>query len=168
MSTRDGTAPHQRTYSFHDPFTQIPTLLDMDGLQLMRGLREGSLSAAPLESTLDYRVVEVDRGSVTIGVQPREWHGTHSGNVHGGLIASVADAVCGYAVQTHLPAGSYAVTAELSVSFLCPVSPGQQVLRCVGSAPAPEQERSRATAELLDPEGKVLAKATATVRVLSV
>lgn len=168
MSTRDETAPSRRTYFFHDPSTQIPTLLALDGLQLMRRLKEGSLTAAPLESTLDYRVVEVDRGSVTVGVRPREWHGTHSGNVHGGLIASVADAVCGYAVQTHLPAGSYAVTAQLCVSFLHPVSPGQQELRCVGSAPAPEQGRSRAAAELVDPDGKVLATATADVRVLSV
>ncbi|WP_051852813.1 PaaI family thioesterase [Streptomyces aureocirculatus] len=168
MSTRDETAVSRRTYSFHDPSAQVPTLLGMDGLQLLRGLQEGSLSAAPLESTLDYRVVEVDRGSVTIGVRPREWHGTHSGNVHGGLIASVADAVCGYAVQTHLPAGSYAVTAKLCVSFLHPVSPGRQALRCVGSAPEPEQGCSQATAELVDPNGKVLAEATATVRVLSV
>ena len=49
-------------------------------------------------------------------LQPR--HLQHTGQVHAGVVTTLADHTAGAAAQSTLPAGSFAITAELKISLL--------------------------------------------------
>jgi uncharacterized protein (TIGR00369 family) len=51
------------------------------------------------------------------------------GNVHGGIIASLADSTIGSLINKSLPDGKNAVTAEMKVNYLRPGRGGQLVSR---------------------------------------
>jgi uncharacterized protein (TIGR00369 family) len=49
-------------------------------------------------------------------LQPR--HLQHTGQVHAGVVTTLADHTAGAAAQSTLPAGAFAITAELKISLL--------------------------------------------------
>jgi uncharacterized protein (TIGR00369 family) len=56
------------------------------------------------------------RCETRLALQPR--HLQHTGQVHAGVVTTLADHTAGAAAQTTLPAGAFAITAELKVSLL--------------------------------------------------
>lgn len=53
-----------------------------------------------------------------LGVTPTDAHVNVNGGVHGGLIATLIDAVMGRAVRESLPEGKTSVTVSMTVSYL--------------------------------------------------
>ncbi len=87
---------------------------------------------------------------------PKEHHVGWPGRVHGGVIAAALDEAMGWAVYQE--AGVWFYTWELRVRYSQPARPGQRLtVRAFyqGSTRAYHQAR----AELVDEEGKVLARA---------
>jgi uncharacterized protein (TIGR00369 family) len=56
------------------------------------------------------------RCETRLALQPR--HLQHTGQVHAGVVTTLADHTAGAAAQSTLPAGSFAITAELKISLL--------------------------------------------------
>lgn len=50
----------------------------------------------------------------------QEAHRQHKGFVHGGVTATIADIVCGFAATSLVPPNHHVVTVELKVSYLNP------------------------------------------------
>jgi uncharacterized protein (TIGR00369 family) len=83
----------------------------------------------------------------------------YPGVVHGGIIASMLDEATGRSVMESTPSG-FTVTSQLSIRYRKPVPVGQPI-RVVGRA-GPRQGRvSKATGEIVNQEGTVLAEAEA-------
>jgi uncharacterized protein (TIGR00369 family) len=77
-------------------------------------------AAAPFMRDLGAVPAHVGEGRVTaeLAVQPRFMQ--HTGQVHAGVMATLADHCMGSAAQTLAPAGHWALTAELKTSQLRP------------------------------------------------
>lgn len=75
------------------------------------------------------RVISVDAGTVAMGVDRRPDLVQASGYFHGGVIAGLADHAAGAAVTTALPAGRFAITANLQINILAPAKGDTLVAR---------------------------------------
>jgi uncharacterized protein (TIGR00369 family) len=66
-------------------------------------------------------------GEATFALPISEWLRWSCGEVPGGVLALPGDAALGCALQTELPAGVAYTTAELSLTYLRPLAPGDRV-----------------------------------------
>ncbi|WP_430421539.1 PaaI family thioesterase [Phenylobacterium sp.] len=120
--------------------------------------------AATLQSTLgQIRVVSLEDGKAVIEyeVGPQM---CHSGGVaQGGFVCGWIDAAMAHASISLMPEMT-PMSLELKVSYFAPARPGRV------TAEGWIERRGRATCfaegRLLDPEGKVLAKASSTIRLI--
>ncbi len=83
----------------------------------------------------------------------------YPGVVHGGIIASMLDEAAGRAVMDSSPSG-FTVTSQLSIRYRKPVPVGQP-LKVVGRAGSRQGRVSKATGEIVSPDGSILAVAEA-------
>jgi uncharacterized protein (TIGR00369 family) len=75
------------------------------------------------------------------------------------------DSATGVAVTASLPSGRTAVTVQLNASFLKPAPIGP--LRATARVTAQDDRTAEAEAEIATPDGTVVARATARLRILS-
>jgi uncharacterized protein (TIGR00369 family) len=104
-----------------------------------------------------------DEVDVSLQVEPR--HLNLSGTLHGGMIATLADTATGLAFRTGLEEGASALTSSLSVTFLRPGGIG--VVTARGRVVKRGSRFGYAEADVVDADGKLLARATATFTVRS-
>jgi uncharacterized protein (TIGR00369 family) len=86
----------------------------MDSLEHARAI----FAQAPFVVDLGIEPTAVAQGRVEtrLALQPR--HLQHTGQVHAGVVTTLADHTAGAAAQSVLPVGSFAITAELKISLL--------------------------------------------------
>lgn len=120
--------------------------------------------APTLQATLgQVRVVACDDGKAVIEYEVGQ-HMCHSGGVaQGGFVCGWIDAAMAHASLSIAPEMT-PMSLELKVSYFAPARPGHV------TAEGWIERRGRATCfaegRLLDPEGKVLAKASSTIRLI--
>lgn len=109
--------------------------------------------------------VDPDAGTIVVRFEGRPEFANPMGNIQGGLLAAMLDDTMGPALVATLPPDQFAPTLEMSVSFLEPARIGPlwgrgRVIKSGGTIGFVE-------ADLVDGEGQTVARATATVRVIS-
>jgi len=111
-------------------------------------------------------VLEVDAstGSVRLAFLARPEFANRHGTVSGGFLAAMLDSACAAPILASLPEDRTIVTTELRVSYERPAPLGR--LLALGRVSERNDREILSEAELEDPEGVVVAKATATFRVL--
>jgi uncharacterized protein (TIGR00369 family) len=87
--------------------------------EIARRLR-AHLLAVPYLVALGAEVAEARRGFCALRLAVRPDFLQEFGHVHGGLVATLADAAAGGAVHTVLPAERGAVTVEFKLNYLAP------------------------------------------------
>jgi uncharacterized protein (TIGR00369 family) len=129
----------------------------------LAGLRRGLGQAGtpiPAYRTLGVEVRQAAGGSAVVRV-PVSPHLTASG---GGLLpgafAVLADACCGCAVATALPAGGAALTAQLRVEFIRPLPAGQVWIEGRAEADAVDDDGGLARGEIVDEADQLLGVAS--------
>jgi uncharacterized protein (TIGR00369 family) len=132
---------------------------DTDLAGLRRGLGQAG-SPIPAYRTLGVEVRRALGGSAVVRV-PVSPHLTASG---GGLLpgafAVLADACCGCAVATALPAGGAALTAQLRVEFIRPLPAGQAWIEGRAEADAVDDDGGLARGEIVDEADQLLGVAS--------
>ncbi len=101
----------------------------------------------------------ISPGEVAATYTVSPYYQGYPGVVHGGIIASMLDETTGRAVMDGSPTG-FSVTSQLSIRYRKPVPVGQP-LRLVGHAGQRQGRISKATGEILGPDGSILAQAEA-------
>ncbi len=76
---------------------------------------------------LGFHVTKITAGRVEGELKLEEKHKQHKGFAHGGLIATLADIVAGFAAVSLVPKHHHVVTADLKVSYLHPGVGGKLV-----------------------------------------
>ncbi len=94
--------------------------MDLDTLK-------GFFRLSPFMVDLGIEPVAVLDGRVTTQMTTATRHQQHTGQVHAGVMATMADHSMGSAAQTLAPAGHWAITAELKTSQLRPAK-GQRLV----------------------------------------
>lgn len=132
------------------------------------GLSEfpGGRTLPPAVELLGYRLLDADaeRGEARAQFVARPEFLNLMGNVQGGLLAAMLDAVASTALLAQLPSDHLAPTLELKASFVRPAPAGP----LVGHGRVVHRGRTIAflEADLTDQDGTLLATATATARIV--
>ena len=137
-----------------------------DGLQQVRGLLARG-AQPPIGRTLDFSLVEVERGRAVFEGTPDERHYNPMGGVHGGYAATLLDSACGIAVHSMLKPDQGFTTLELKVSYLRGMNDTTGPVRAEGRVVNIGRRVAFAEADIRDAEGRLMATATSTLLVLA-
>ena len=151
-----------RTYSWHDPAPFLAAMPITPGLALLEAMTRGEIPEPPIARTIGFEQFQAKPGQVTVTLRPTEHHLNPLGTVHGGVICTLLDTVCGCAVHTTLDAGTGYTSLDLNTRFLRPVTAATGVIRCVGEVIARGSRTATAQARLVDERDRLLAHATST------
>jgi uncharacterized protein (TIGR00369 family) len=140
----------------------------LDGLSIMQAMMAGELPYAPIAKTLDFLLIEIERGRAVFQGTPRAEHLNPLGTVHGGWFATLLDSALGCAVHTMMPAGRAYTTAELGVNLVRAITPKLQRVRAEGTVVHCGRQLATATARLVGADGTLYAHASTTCLVFDV
>lgn len=136
-------------------------------LRRMSGLKAIQESAAhgtgffPFSDGLGFRVQTAERGRVVLAVTPTDGHSSWPGFTHGGFTATLCDTACALSALSTVRRGTQAVTGNFSLNLLQPVPAGSQLITCVGRATQTQGPRILTHADVMTPDGTLLAHSTA-------
>ncbi len=118
---------------------------------------------------IGFRVTNIAEGKIEGELTLQEVHKQQKGFVHGGLTATLADIVAGFAAVSLVPKGHHVVTVELKVSYL---NPGVgDTLLAKGWVLKQGQKLNFCEAEIFCKKGEeapiLIAKATTTMAIIN-
>ena len=157
--------PRTRTVTWYDPMIGAGRALQMPGIDYLRAIRDGELPPAPIAGLFDFRVGEVEEGRVSFTCVPDESAYNPIGVVHGGLVCTLLDSVCGCAVHSTLPLGKGYTSVEIKVSYLKAVRAGSGPLTAVGTVVKGGSRLAFTEAVVTDASGAIVATASSTLLV---
>jgi uncharacterized protein (TIGR00369 family) len=155
-----------RTYSWEDPFTVVNAAAGLSGLEVLQKIVAGELPPPPIAATLDFSLVEVERGKAVFEGEPAEFHYNPIGIVHAGLAATLLDSAMGCAFVSTAEAGTSWTTLELKANFTRAMTIETGRVRCEGTVVHAGRRVATTEARLEDASRRLLAHATSTILVL--
>jgi uncharacterized protein (TIGR00369 family) len=157
-----------RTYSWEDPLASLERMAGsgLNGLDAIRKIMTGDIPPPPIANTLDFRLVEVERGRVVFECEPAEFHYNPIGVVHAGLAVTLLDSAMGCAFVTTLDPLAPWTTLELKTNFTRALTKDTGTVRCVGTMVHPGHRVATTEARIEDAQGRLCAHATSTILVL--
>lgn len=148
-----------RTFSWTDPALHASLVGRRSGLELLRAMSSGELPAPPIMQLIDFAGLEATDGSVTVYLDPQEFHYNPLGTMHGGVISTLLDTAAACSVHTTLPAGVGYTSLDLNVKFLRPVTVASGRLTGTGAVLQRGRRTALAEARLTDAQGRLVAQA---------
>ena len=136
------------------------------GLEFLRAMIAGALPAAPIGTTLGFRLLEVEPGRAVFEGEPGPHLLNPLGAVHGGFALALIDSATGCSVHTELEAGIGYTSVETKVNFVRPIKAGTGKVRCEGRVLSRGRTIATAEAKLTSADGKLLAHGTSTLIIL--
>ena len=101
-----------------------PSLFLSSGLDQLRAIIDGRSPRPPIHHLTGLRPVEAGAGSACFSMPASRWLLCPQGVISNGMLAVLADAPLGCAVQSALPAATPYSTSELSLRLVQPAHPG--------------------------------------------
>ena len=160
--------PRTREVTWYDPMVGAGQALTMTGVDYLRAIQDGELPPAPIAGLFDFAVTEVEPGRVTFTCRPDESAYNPIGVVHGGLVCTLLDSVCGCAVHSTLAQGQGYTSIEIKVSYLKAVTTRSGLLTATGTIVKAGRRVAFSEAEVTDESGATVATATSTCLVFDV
>ena len=135
---------------------------EMNGLEFVRGLVDGTLPLNTIAETLGYDVTEAVRGRVVVTAKPNDTHLNPFGTVHVGLAAALLDSCMGLAVLSSLEKGISQTTLEFKISLMRPITPEIGLIKAEGIVLSCGRRIGTAEGRVTDCQGRLLAHGTTT------
>jgi uncharacterized protein (TIGR00369 family) len=157
---------HERTYRWADPAELMALSAGMSGMELARAMAEGRIPPPPVGSLIGVNGMTVEKGKVSLGFDPADFHYNALGTVHGGVIATVIDMVLGSAVHSTLKAGQGFTTLTLELKYHRAVTAKSGHLTATAEIVTRGREIVTAHAQLVDKNDRLFANATSTLMIL--
>ncbi|WP_328460105.1 PaaI family thioesterase [Actinoplanes sp. NBC_00393] len=159
--TQDAPASARtRTFSWSDPTEHAALLGRRSGLEMLQAMSAGELPPPPIMHLIDAAGMRAEEGSVTLELEPQEFHYNPLGTVHGGVISTLLDTAAACSVHSTLPAGVGYTSMDLNVKFLRAVTVDSGRLTCTGTVLQRGRRTALAEARLTDAAGRLIAHAT--------
>lgn len=140
-------------------------LKDLSGLEIFQKMAAGELLMPPFAETLDYTLVEVERGRVVFGGTPKLAYSNPLGTIHGGYLATLLDSAMACAVHTTLEAGKGCTSLEFKINFVRPVFEATGFLRIEGNIISVGRQIATSEGKVTDENGKLYAHGTTTLMI---
>jgi uncharacterized protein (TIGR00369 family) len=157
-----------RTYSWSDPARHAGLIGTRTGLELLQAMAAGELPAPPVMHLIDMAGMEVEEGSVTVYLDPQEFHYNPLGSIHGGVLSTLLDTAAACSVHTTLAAGVGYTSLDLNVKFLRPVTMATGRIKCQGTVLQRGRRTALAEARMTDAQGRLIAHATSSCLIFDV
>jgi uncharacterized protein (TIGR00369 family) len=162
MTQTQDAAERTRTFGWTDPALHADLIGRRSGLELLQAMSTGELPAPPIMQLVDVVDLTAVEGSVTVRLDPQEFHYNPLGTMHGGIISTLLDTAAACSVHSTLPPGIGYTSLDLSVKFLRPVTLAAGRLTCTGSVLQRGRRTALAEARLTDTQDRLIAHATST------
>jgi uncharacterized protein (TIGR00369 family) len=134
----------------------------MSGLEYMRKLMAGEVSASGMAQLMNFKLTEVSKGHAVFSIEPDERHYNGLGIAHGGLAATLLDTATGCAINTMMPAGKIFTTLEMKINYVRPLRRETGEVRCEATVIHVGGQVATAEGRIVDAEGRLYAHGTAT------
>ena len=121
---------------------------------------ETALQKVPFAKLLGIELEDVQAGVATLALDIREEMKQNHGVVHGGVVASLIDSAAAFAVISILSPDERATTADLTISYLRPLTQGRT--KCTARVLRAGRRLIVVSAELSDDAEKLAATALTT------
>lgn len=158
----DWGEPRSKTVTWHDPVAAAERGRALTGLEHLQAIRDGRLPPAPMAGLMGFRVALAEQGEVVFTCTPDTSVYNPIGAVHGGLVCTLLDSVCGCAVQSTLPQGTGYTSLEIKVSYLRPVTRDSGELTARGWVARAGRRAAFAEGDVRTADGKVVATGSST------
>jgi len=134
----------------------------LGGLALLQAMIRGEVPDPPITRTLDFYLLEVERGRAVFLGLPQFAHYNPIGSVHGGWHATLLDSAMACAVHTLVEPGSGYTTLEFKIHCVRPLTEKTGPVRAEGTVVASGKRTATAEGRLLDAEGRLYSHGTTT------
>ena len=149
----------ERIVDWQAPGPVARTAAAMSGLEAMRA---NVLPEPPMARLIDFRLRVAELGRIVMELEPHESLENTIGLLHGATAAALLDTAMGCAISTMLPAGQGAVTLDLKLTYLRPLSVKSGTISAEGKVIKLGRQASYAEAFVRDGAGNLAVHATAT------
>ncbi|QYE36515.1 PaaI family thioesterase [Polymorphobacter sp. PAMC 29334] len=146
----------------------IEAVRAMTGLELMRGMIDGSLPGAPIGGLMNMRGVEAGPGYIVFEGMPGPEHYNPIGSVHGGYAATLLDSCMGCAVHTVLGAGIGYTSIDINITFVRAITHATGPVTARGEVINVGRRVGTVRGTLTDAAGKVLAHGTSSCLIFEI
>jgi uncharacterized protein (TIGR00369 family) len=162
-------------YDTPDPWARPPegTILAqevwdrMSGLEVLRARIRDALPEPPITRLTGLRPTAAAEGEATFTLPATEWLcAPPRGRVQGGVVALLADAALGAAIQTTLPVRTALAPVDLKVNYLRPLASDGRQATAHGTVSHSGRRIAVANAEVRNADGKTVALATGSAMIL--
>ncbi|HUN68841.1 MAG TPA: PaaI family thioesterase [Burkholderiales bacterium] len=150
------------TVTWQDPMTMAQAARGMSGIDFLRGVRDGTIQAAPIQELIGMKLAEVEPGRAVWEVVPAEQHYNPIGVVHAGVAATLLDSAMACAVHSTIPLGKGYTTLEFKLNLVRAVTIKSGRLRAIGKVVHGGKTTATAEGRLEDAAGALYAHATTT------
>lgn len=152
----------ERVVDWQAPIPAAKAALGMSGIEAMRAIRDGVLPPPPMARLIGFQMRVVDEGRIVMELEPHESLENTIGLLHGATAAALLDTAMGCAISTMLPAGQGAVTLDLKLTYLRPLSVRSGTISAEGKIIKLGRQTSYTEGFVRDGAGNLAVHATAT------
>jgi uncharacterized protein (TIGR00369 family) len=161
------TLTRHRTVDWQDSRAVRAHAQGWTGLQIMRGIRDGTLPPPPIARLIGFRCAEAEPGLIVMEAVPSEEMENPAGLIHGGVAATLLDTAMGAAVHTQLAADKFSVTIDLSITFLRKLTIESGIIRATGRVLNLGGRIAYAEGNVRDGGGKLVAHAVGNFSIIT-
>ena len=152
----------ERVVEWQAPGPVAKAAAAMSGLEAMCAIRDGVLPPPPMARLIGFRMAVAEPGRIVMELEPHEGLENTIGLLHGATAAALLDTAMGCAISTRLPAGQGAVTLDLKLTYLRPLSVRSGTISAEGKLIKLGRQTSYAEGFVRDGSGNLAVHATAT------
>ena len=152
----------ERVVDWQAPIPAAKAALGMSGIEAMRAIRDGVLPPPPMARLIGFQMRVVEEGRIVMELDPHEGLENTIGLLHGATAAALLDTAMGCAISTMLPAGQGAVTLDLKLTYLRPLSVRSGTISAEGKIIKLGRQTSYTEGFVRDGAGNLAVHATAT------
>jgi uncharacterized protein (TIGR00369 family) len=152
----------ERVVDWQAPGPAAKAAAGMSGLEAMCAIRDGLLPEPPMARLIDFRLRVAEPGRIVMELEPHESLENTIGLLHGATAAALLDTAMGCAISTMLPAGQGAVTLDLKLTYLRPLSIRSGTIAAEGRVIKLGRQTSYTEGFVSDGSGNLAVHATAT------
>ncbi|MFI6424064.1 PaaI family thioesterase [Promicromonospora sp. NPDC050880] len=160
--------PRTRELTWYDPMQLAAQAPLVPGVEFLRRMRDGLIPPPPIAAHFGLDIDEVEEGRVTFRCAPDESGFNPIGTIHGGVLCTLLDTVCGCAIQSVLPPGKGYTSVEIKVNYVKAVRGGGGPLTAEGTVVKAGSRVGFTEGVVRDATGAVVATASSTLLVFDV
>jgi uncharacterized protein (TIGR00369 family) len=139
----------------------------MSGLEMLQAIAGGTAPYPPINDTLDFFLLEVEKGRAVFQGQPGRQHYNPIGTVHGGFHATLLDSAMACAVHSLLEPGQAYTTLEFKINLVRPLTDRTGPVRAEGKVVSSGRRVATSEGRLVDEQGRLYSHGTTTCMIVA-